>query len=127
MPYDTYFGGVNAFSKEQFTLVNGFPNLYFGWGYEDDDVYHRVLNANLSVQRLSYDVGRYRHLGHRHSILGNGILKLYNTKQQRYLSDGLNNLKYKRISYNLRPLCTWISIGLYNHTGQVMQEVSNGE
>ncbi|XP_053392343.1 beta-1,4-galactosyltransferase 4-like [Mercenaria mercenaria] len=64
-----YFGGVNAFSKNQFIRVNGFPNLYRGWGREDTDLYHRVLNAKLTVQKLPPDIGRYTNLRHAQASL----------------------------------------------------------
>ncbi len=41
LPYKQYFGGVSAMSKEQFQKINGFPNNYWGWGGEDDDIYNR--------------------------------------------------------------------------------------
>ncbi|KAF7236490.1 Beta-1,4-galactosyltransferase 1 [Varanus komodoensis] len=41
LPYNQYFGGVSALSKEQFQKINGFPNNYWGWGGEDDDIYNR--------------------------------------------------------------------------------------
>ncbi|XP_014814697.1 PREDICTED: beta-1,4-galactosyltransferase 1-like [Calidris pugnax] len=41
LPYNQIFGGVSALSKAQFTKINGFPNNYWGWGGEDDDVYNR--------------------------------------------------------------------------------------
>ncbi|CAB3984147.1 beta-1,4-N-acetylgalactosaminyltransferase bre-4 [Paramuricea clavata] len=40
-PYQKYFGGVGAFSKDQFEKMNGYSNLFWGWGGEDDDAYNR--------------------------------------------------------------------------------------
>jgi hypothetical protein len=38
----SYFGGVVAFSCEQFRNINGFPNNFWGWGGEDDEMMLRV-------------------------------------------------------------------------------------
>lgn len=38
LPYSTCFGGVSALTPSQFYRINGFPNNYWGWGGEDDDV-----------------------------------------------------------------------------------------
>jgi hypothetical protein len=37
-----YFGGIVAFTEQQFRKVNGFPNNFWGWGGEDDELYQRV-------------------------------------------------------------------------------------
>ena len=36
-----YFGGIAAWSAEDFDRINGFPNNYWGWGGEDDEMMRR--------------------------------------------------------------------------------------
>ena len=38
---DVFFGGVTAFHPPDFEACNGFPNDYWGWGMEDDQVRNR--------------------------------------------------------------------------------------
>ncbi|RWS07990.1 beta-1:4-N-acetylgalactosaminyltransferase bre-4-like protein, partial [Dinothrombium tinctorium] len=38
--YSYLVGGVFSISKKHFILVNGYSNLYWGWGGEDDDMAH---------------------------------------------------------------------------------------
>jgi hypothetical protein len=38
-----YFGGIVAFNKEEFNKINGYPNNFWGWGGEDDELYKRVI------------------------------------------------------------------------------------
>lgn len=44
-----YFGGVTMFTKEDFKTINGFSNDYWGWGFEDDDLLIRCLDAGLEL------------------------------------------------------------------------------
>lgn len=37
-----YFGGIVAFNKEMFEKINGYPNNFWGWGGEDDELYNRT-------------------------------------------------------------------------------------
>ena len=33
---EKYYGGINAFTTNQYKLINGFSNLYYGWGGKSD-------------------------------------------------------------------------------------------
>lgn len=39
---DVFFGGVTALSPKAFAAANGYPNNYWGWGMEDDQLRMRV-------------------------------------------------------------------------------------
>ena len=41
--YDGYFGGVTLFPIEVFKNINGYPNDFWGWGFEDDELLRRCI------------------------------------------------------------------------------------
>lgn len=93
--YDTYFGGVNSFNKEDFRKINGYPNDYWGWGGEDDELYDRVVNCNLTV--INPKNGKYKEMKHekptKEEVNPNKMkLRLQHNK---WKENGLNNVKYK--------------------------------
>jgi hypothetical protein len=48
---DKYFGGVVTFPVNLFKKINGFPNNFWGWGGEDDELYIRaVKNGKMKVE-----------------------------------------------------------------------------
>ena len=46
--YTYIFGGAVLFKPDEFERVNGFSNLYYGWGAEDDDMSRRYKNTQLT-------------------------------------------------------------------------------
>lgn len=42
-----YFGGVVSFTTEQFEALNGYPNNYWGWGGEDDELMNRMKTVRI--------------------------------------------------------------------------------
>eukprot|EP00111_Clytia_hemisphaerica_P005217 TCONS_00015043-protein len=53
LPYATIFGGCGSFLRDDFEKINGFSNLFFGWGGEDDDLYKRLLSLSHIVNDLN--------------------------------------------------------------------------
>jgi hypothetical protein len=47
IPFDSYFGGMTLFPSDVFKKINGFSNLYWGWGFEDDDLRYRCVKNNI--------------------------------------------------------------------------------
>lgn len=42
-----YFGGITLFNVKDFISINGYSNDYWGWGYEDTDLFYRVTHSGL--------------------------------------------------------------------------------
>lgn len=45
-----YLGGIISISGKKFTDLNGYPNNYWGWGGEDDELRRRVNEINLKIE-----------------------------------------------------------------------------
>lgn len=50
--FDGYFGGVTIFPCNVFKQINGYSNKYYGWGFEDDDLFLRCLENNIKVNTV---------------------------------------------------------------------------
>jgi predicted glycosyltransferase involved in capsule biosynthesis len=101
LPYDGYFGGVTIFDRESFMKINGYANEYWGWGAEDDDVFHRCRYKGIQMSRKDCS---FRSLDHKRVIdqemYHKNIDKLKSfgdsVKDGEFI-EGLSTLKYKVI------------------------------
>ncbi|EEC06029.1 beta-1,4-galactosyltransferase, putative [Ixodes scapularis] len=66
LPYQMLVGGVFAIKREHFLKVNGFSNLYWGWGGEDDDMAYRINHKHMKIIRPPASVARYTMIKHIH-------------------------------------------------------------
>ncbi|XP_066924327.1 beta-1,4-galactosyltransferase 2-like [Clytia hemisphaerica] len=115
LPYATIFGGVGAFTKEDFQRINGFSNMFWGWGGEDDDLYTRITKVGFKLTRPSLKRGRYTMIRIHHfqsSKADPNRMNLLRNSAQRMSADGLNTLKYKLDKVDQQPLVTFVKIEL---------------
>jgi len=111
------FGGVVALTKQQFLQINGFSNLYFGWGGEDDDFSVRVRNVSFPTLRYPANICRYdmiKHLrdkGNDDNPLRRILLKTTTARQQQ---EGLSTASglYHVTHRETLPLYTWITVAV---------------
>ncbi|CAG10863.1 unnamed protein product [Tetraodon nigroviridis] len=113
LPYNEFFGGVSGLTVEQFRKINGFPNAFWGWGGEDDDLWNRVHYAGLNVTRPEGEIGKYKSIPHHHrgEVQFLGRYKLLRYSKERQHVDGLNNIHYNPV-ISLTPLYKNISVDL---------------
>nr|XP_039265414.1 beta-1,4-galactosyltransferase 1-like [Styela clava] len=102
-------GGVVAFGERQYRKVNGFPNSYWGWGGEDDDINKRIHFRRLSIVRPKEPLGRYTMIKHDRDKLNpwnSQVDRNVRLALRRIRSDGLNNLNTKIVDVENYPLFT---------------------
>ncbi|RMC08581.1 hypothetical protein DUI87_14828 [Hirundo rustica rustica] len=113
LPYAGYFGGVSGLSKSQFLKINGFPNEYWGWGGEDDDIFNRISLNGMKVSRPDIRIGRYRMIKHERDKHNEPnpqrFTKIQNTKMT-MKRDGISSLQYRLVEISRQPMYTNITV-----------------
>lgn len=57
--YEFLIGGVLMLTFDMYKTLNGFSNLYWGWGGEDDDLSLRLIQRRMCIVRPNYDLAIY--------------------------------------------------------------------
>jgi hypothetical protein len=111
-----HFGGVCAFLATDFQHINGFSNIFWGWGGEDDNLYQRIVFHNLTATRTfetepqNVPLMRYRTLYHKKEEPNQELMALINEGKDLFQLDGLINLRYRKLHFQLKPLFTHIFV-----------------
>ncbi|MBN3310254.1 B4GT1 galactosyltransferase, partial [Amia calva] len=115
LPYNQYFGGVSSLSKEQFLKINGFPNNYWGWGGEDDDIYNRLASRGMSISRPDGVIGKCRMIRHdrdqKNDPNPQRFDRIAHTRETMNI-DGINSLTYKVVKKERNSLFTKITVNV---------------
>ncbi|NWQ83324.1 B4GT2 galactosyltransferase, partial [Columbina picui] len=96
LPYAGYFGGVSGLSKSQFLKINGFPNEYWGWGGEDDDIFNRY-------RMIKHERDKHNEPNPQR------FTKIQNTKMT-MKRDGISSLQYRLVEVSRQPMYTNITV-----------------
>ncbi|CAF0914004.1 unnamed protein product, partial [Didymodactylos carnosus] len=112
LTYEELVGGVLTLKSDHFLMVNGYSNLYWGWGAEDDDLYYRLKEVSLKIIRPPPSIGRYKMLQHtkRTPSIWNKRAKLLYSAAKRYSWDGVSSVKYNLTNVTAYPLFTHILV-----------------
>lgn len=106
---------MTAFSRSDLIGANGYPNVYWGWGGEDDDMYLRVVRKlKKTITRYPIEIARYKMIRthdhtsgkanpHRHTIL---------YSKYDYSLDGINTTNYTLHELKFFKLFTLINVTL---------------
>ncbi|CAG9569185.1 unnamed protein product [Danaus chrysippus] len=102
--YDTFIGGILLIKREDFELVNGLSNNYWGWGLEDDEFYVRLKDAGLKVSRpegiTTGPENTFKHI-HDKSYRKRDMRKCYNQREvtrRRDRKTGVHDVAYNLLT-----------------------------
>uniref|UniRef100_A0A915PRK7 Beta-1,4-N-acetylgalactosaminyltransferase n=1 Tax=Setaria digitata TaxID=48799 RepID=A0A915PRK7_9BILA len=107
--YTKFVGGIVILTMNDYRIMDGMSNKYWGWGMEDDEFYLRLRDANLlaSLQRpMNLTTNRsntFRHI-HDPKLRKRDSKKYGNQKQMARKRDrisGLHSVKYRIIGRKL--------------------------
>jgi hypothetical protein len=105
----TYLGGAVSFPRDKFEALNGFPNNFWGWGGEDDELLLRTNELGYTIENPRE--GSMTDLENMNWEQKNGFLRENNLKFMRkretlaehaatWKTNGLSDLEYRVLSEN---------------------------
>jgi hypothetical protein len=105
-------GGVISYYPQQYIDLNGYSNLFWGWGGEDDDMTYRLKKSGIwyerPVKHLRYTMTKHKKQAknpERRKLL----MDIKNDKRS-YTEEGLNSVEYKLLSWTKYPLHTHLMV-----------------
>ncbi|XDV45866.1 hypothetical protein PO909_013884 [Leuciscus waleckii] len=133
LPYSQYFGGVSAVTPEQYLKMNGFPNQYWGWGGEDDDIAARSQSHLSLVIILIFTASVYPsclppHSHRRDQVRLSGMkimrppLAIGHYKMIKHKGDQGNEQNPRRFDLLKRTRLNWRSDGLNSLTYKLLSK-----
>ncbi|XP_055324121.1 beta-1,4-N-acetylgalactosaminyltransferase bre-4-like isoform X2 [Sitodiplosis mosellana] len=96
-------GGIIAFTTEQYQTINGFSNLFWNWGGEDDDLCERCDFAGFNVTRRSVDFAVYQMLQHPQEVFNPNRFDILGQAAKYNNVSGLNSIKYHIQEFKIKP------------------------
>lgn len=84
-------GGALMISMNEYERINGYSNLFLGWGGEDDNL---GLRIGKRINKLPPEIGRYKALDHKR-IMGLDITDSYKNHPDNDLVSGISSIKWK--------------------------------
>lgn len=118
-----YFGGIVAFNADDYEKINGYPNTFWGWGGEDDELYLRVVDSKINIIKPSVKEGTIKDLENLNISQKMEILKkdqakcqnkweLLDLHKKNWRKDGLNSIQYNiESTYSCGDNCVNILCG----------------
>ena len=87
--------------------------IFFCLGAEDDDMEARLTASHLGYERPNIKIAHYKMLKHKSRVKNPKRVQLLVKATKRYLTDGLNSVKYKLTRAEKFNMYThfWIDVG----------------
>lgn len=108
--YNFCLGGIFLLNLYDFIKVNGFSNLYTGWGFEDNDFQRRIISNNIEINRdyffIRGDKYCFNELDYDTSVLKMDDSKTKENQQifedNQILDEGYNTVRFDIDNYRVQ-------------------------
>ncbi|KAL7056673.1 hypothetical protein AAHC03_020617 [Spirometra sp. Aus1] len=113
--YGGFLGAATALSWKHLEKINGFSNIFFGWGGEDDELAVRLRLNNIRIDRPSKADGIFDEFDANHprdKNPGRRNLISKDNVTSRWRNDGINQTRYELLSRIDYDVFMWILVSL---------------